>query len=221
MIRRLLGAAAALALTLPAAAQATTLIDNIEGISIDREGQVDRFTGIIIDDGGRVIRILDADDDRPRTDYRTDGKGRTIVPGFIDSHAHVMATGLGLLTLDLSGTRSLDEALSRIAAYAAAYPDRPWIVGRGWNQEAWGLGRFPTAADLDAVVSDRPVWLDRVDGHAGWANSAALRAAGITAETADPAGGRIERQAGSRAPSGVFVDEAMPLVARAVPAPLP
>ena len=211
----------ALALTLPAAAQATTLIDNVEGISIDREGKVDRFTGIIIDDGGRVIRILDADDDRPRTDYRTDGKGRTIVPGFIDSHAHVMNTGLGLLTLDLSATKSLDEALSRIAAYAAAYPDRPWIVGRGWNQERWGLGRFPTAAELDAVVSDRPVWLERVDGHAGWANSLALTAGNVVAATPDPAGGRIERREGGRAPAGVLVDGAMSLVADAVPPPLP
>ena len=82
----------------------------------------------------------------------------------------------------------------RIAAYAAANPTPRWIVGRGWNQERWGLGRFPTAADLDAVVGDRPVWLERVDGHAGWANSAAMREAGITADDARRrAGGRIER----------------------------
>ena len=119
----------------------------------------------------------------------------------------------GTLVLDLSMTESLDEALSRIAAYAAAYPDRPWIIGRGWNQERWGLGRFPTAEELDAVVADRPVWLERVDGHAGWANSMALRAGGVSADTPDPSGGRVERLSGSRAPSGVLVDAAMAMVA--------
>src|SRR5690606_22649619 len=97
--------------------------------------------------------------------------------------------------------------------------ERPWIVGRGWNQESWGLGRFPTAAELDAAVADRPVWLERVDGHAGWANSAALSVAGVTAATADPAGGRIKRLPGSPEPSGVFVDAAMDLVASKVPPP--
>ena len=218
MIRTLLAAAAVL---LPVPALASTLIENVEGISIDTEGKVDRFGGMVIDDGGRILQLLDPGDKAPRTDYRIDGEGRVVIPGLIDSHVHVMGTGLGLLVLDLSATTSLDEALSRLAAYAAAHPDRPWVIGRGWNQERWGLGRFPTAAELDAVVSDRPVWLERVDGHAGWANTAALTAAGVTAQTADPAGGRIERLAGSRAPAGVLVDNATALVAAKVPPPLP
>jgi predicted amidohydrolase YtcJ len=89
--------------------------------------------------------------------------------------------------------------------------------GRGWNQEAWGLGRFPSAAELDAAISDRPAWLERVDGHAGWANSAALAAAGITAKTPDPEGGRIERDTAGR-PTGVLVDAAMALLTKHVPA---
>jgi hypothetical protein len=101
---------------------------------------------------------------------------------------HVTGLGFAALTLDLSDTHSLAEAQAKIAAYAAKYPGRPWIIGGGWNQETWGLGRFPTAAELDAVVSDRPVWLERVDGHAGWANSRALAMAGVTAATKDPAG---------------------------------
>ena len=129
-----------------------------------------------------------------------------------------MGLGLGQLTVDLSDTRTLAEAQAKIAAYAAANPERPWIVGRGWNQEIWGLGRFPTAAELDAAVADRPVWLERVDGHAGWANTAALTVAGVTAATADPAGGRIERLPGGREPSGVFVDAATELVDSKVPA---
>src|SRR3546814_12307722 len=97
-----------------------------------------------------------------------------------------MGLGLAALTLDLSDTNSLQEAQAKIAAYAAANPRPRWIVGRGWNQEKWGLGRFPTAADIDAVVSDRPVWLERVDGHAGWANTLAMKEAGIATETKSP-----------------------------------
>lgn len=204
---------------LPAPALADTLIDNINGISIDRDGEVTRFTAMTIDEQGRIVETYGRGDSPPRADFRENGRGRTVIPGIIDAHAHVMGLGLGELVLDLAGTRSLDEALSRLAAYAAANPDRPWIVGRGWNQELWGLGRFPTAAELDAVVSDRPVWLERVDGHAGWANSVALQTARVSAETADPAGGKVERIAGGRQPAGVLVDAAMELVASHVPPP--
>ena len=218
MMRRLL---VALALLAPAPALADTLVDNINGISVERDGTVRRFAAMVIDDDGKIARLVERRGDAPRTDYREDGRGRTVIPGLIDSHAHVMGLGISLLSLDLSDTRSLAEAQAKIAAYAAENPDRPWIIGRGWNQETWGLGRFPTAAELDAVVPDRPVWLERVDGHAGWANSVALSASGVSERTADPAGGRIERLAGGRAPSGVFVDAAMALVGQHVPAPRP
>ncbi|KLE33932.1 metal-dependent hydrolase [Aurantiacibacter luteus] len=215
-------AGAAALLALPGAALADTWIDNVEGISIDAEGRVDRFAGLVVDEQGRISELLDRGDRPTREiDYRVDGEGRVMVPGFIDAHMHVMGLGLGTLTLDLSETNTLEDALVRIATYAAANPERPWIIGRGWNQERWGLDRFPTAAELDAVVSDRPVWLERVDGHAGWANSLALTAGNVVAATPDPAGGRIERRAGGRAPAGVLVDGAMSLVADAVPPPLP
>lgn len=203
-------------------ALADTHIDNIEGIAIDRDGNVDRFAGMVIDEDGLISELLDFGDRPTRDiDYRVDGKGRVVVPGFVDAHVHVMELGLGTLVLDLRPAKSLDEALSRVAAYAAAHPDRPWILGYGWNQEAWGLDRFPTAAELDEIVSDRPVWLERVDGHAGWANSAALAAGNVTAKSTDPAGGRIERRPGSRQPAGVLVDTATKLVEDAVPPPLP
>lgn len=218
---RFLAAFAAL-LAVPGMAHADTWIDNVEGISVDRDGSVDRFTGLVIDEDGRITELLDFGDEPTRDiDYRVDGEGRVMVPGFIDAHAHLMGLGLGTLVLDLSGTQSLDEALGRIAAYAAAYPERPWIIGRGWNQEVWGLGRFPTAAELDEVVADRPVWLERVDGHAGWANTMALEAGDVTARSQDPVGGRIERLPGSRAPSGVLVDGAMPMINDQIPPPLP
>ena len=210
-----------LLLALAAPAQADTLVDNVEGIALDESGKVTRFSALWIDDDGRIKQLLARGEKRPSTDFLVDGKGAYLIPGLIDAHLHVMGIGFGAMTLDLSGTSSLAEAQKLIADYAAANPNRRWIIGRGWNQEKWGLGRFPTAADLDAAVSDRPVWLERVDGHAGWANTKAIELAGVTAATKDPSGGRIERLAGSQKPSGVFVDGASELVGRVVPAPRP
>ena len=216
-----LGLALALA-ALAAPACADTLVDNVEGITIDDTGGLDRFTGLVIGDDGRIRQVLHRGDKRPqRPDYLIDGKGQVLVPGMIDSHAHIMGIGFAALTLDLAMTKSLAEAQARIAAYAATHPDRGWIIGRGWNQELWGLGRFPTAAELDAAVADRPVWLGRVDGHAGWANSKALALAGVTAATKDPPGGRIERTAPGGKPAGVLIDNAKELVEKVVPPPRP
>lgn len=213
--------AAALALLLApiAPAHADTLVDNVDGLTLDADGRVLRFTGLVIDDEGRVTRLLRRGDERPeRPDFIKDGGGQVLMPGLIDAHGHVMGLGFGAMLLDLSSTRSLAEAQEAIRAYAAANPDLPWIMGRGWNQEVWGLGRFPTAADLDSLGIDKPIWLERVDGHAGWANSRAMQVAGITPATRSPAGGRIEVSAGR--PSGVFVDAAMELMDRHRPAPL-
>jgi predicted amidohydrolase YtcJ len=120
----------------------------------------------------------------------------------------------------LYSSTSLAGAVKTVAAFSKANPKRSWIIGFGWNQEIWKLGRFPTAAELDAVVSDRPVWLHRVDGHAAWANSKALELAGITRDTPDPAGGKIERDAAGN-PTGVMVDAAVRLVEKAVPVATP
>ncbi len=206
---------------LPHTALANTHFDNVEGMSVQRDGKVDRFSGMVVDDDGRIIQLLDfGDDPEVGIDYYEDMQGRTVIPGLIDSHVHVMQLGLASMTLDLTETRSVEEALELVAAYTQRFPNRPWLIGRGWNQETWGLGRFPTAEELDAVT-DRPVVLERVDGHAAWANSAALNAAGITAETPDPEGGRIIRKPGSREPAGVLVDDAMQLVNALVPPPRP
>ncbi len=212
--------AAALAVLAAPAAIADGLIENVNGITLDKDGKVVRFTGLLIGRDGKVSQLLTSRDKAPKQlDFRHDGKGLTMLPGLIDAHGHVIGLGFAALTLDLSGTNSLEEAQAAIRGYAAKYPDRRWIIGRGWNQEKWGLGRFPTAADLDTAVADRPVWLERVDGHAGWANSRALEIAGITAATKSPAGGRIEMVDGK--PSGIFVDMASELVAKHVPAPRP
>jgi len=211
-------AALAIALT-PAAAFADALVDNVTGLTLDKNGKVVRFTGLLLTPDGKVVKLLGAKDKRPeKLDWRADMKVRVMLPGFVDSHGHVMALGFRQIELDLATTKSLDEARSRIAAYVAANPERKWILGGGWNQESWALGRFPTAADMDTAVSDRPVVMERADGHALWANSAAMKAAGITAKTVSPPGGRIEKVGGQ--PSGVFVDAAMQLIQKAVPQPL-
>jgi predicted amidohydrolase YtcJ len=215
-------------------ASADGIVDNVNGLTVTATGQVIRFRALLIDKEGKVSRLVPPGEPppqlsrkelrrnagRPLYDWRIDMRGRTLIPGFIDAHAHVMGIGIAALSLDLSDTRSLGEATARVAAFIAANPERKWILGRGWNQEQWGLGRFPTAAELDAVSGGRAVWLERADGHAAWANSAAIREAGVTAATADPAGGRIERGPGG-APAGVFVDAAARLVEKVVPQPLP
>lgn len=213
-----LAAVSALALSAPALAD--TLIDNVDGVTIDADGKVKRFTGLVFDDEGKITQVLAREDKRPQVDYRLDGKGEVMIPGLIDAHVHVMDMGFAALTLDLSGTTSLEDALATIKAFADANPGRPWIIGRGWNQEKWGLGRFPTAVELDAVVADRPVWLERADNHANWANTLAIKTAGVTAKTPDPDGGKIIRDA-KGAPAGVFVDKAVALVAKVVPPPRP
>jgi len=212
--------AAVSVVALSAPALADTLVDNVDGVTIDAEGKVKRFNGLVFDEEGKITAVLARSDKRPPVDYRLDGEGRVMLPGMIDAHVHVMDMGFAALTLDLSGTTSLEDALARIKTFAEENPGRPWIIGRGWNQEKWALGRFPTAAELDAVVSDRPVWLERADNHAQWANTLAIQTAGITAKTPDPAGGKIIRDA-KGAPSGVFVDNAIALVAKVVPTPRP
>lgn len=215
---------AALLLATAPSAYADTLIDNVRGTTIGADGKPEQFTGLLFDSTGIVTRVIHAGDKKPKPrkeyQYHIDGKGRVMLSGMIDAHVHVMDIGFAALSLDLSDTTSLADALNRIAKFSAEHPDRPWIIGRGWNQEKWQLGRFPTAAELDAVTGGRPVWLQRVDGHAGWANSAALKAAGVTAATSDPAGGSIDR-APDGAPRGVLVDAAMELIEAKVPAPRP
>ena len=187
MARSALTIVAALAAVLATsqAARADGLVDNVNGMTLDKDGKVVRFQAMLVNAQGAVVRLLSAKDKRPeKLDWRADMKGKYLLPGMIDAHGHVMELGFRALELDLSDTKSLAEAQMKIAAYARDNPDKAWIIGGGWNQETWGLGRFPTTADLDAAVGDRPVWLARADGHAGWGNSAALKAAGVTA-TAD------------------------------------
>ena len=219
MKRSLLALAAAL---LASPAWSTSVVNNVNGIQVGADGKLERFSGLVIGDDGKIVQVIPegAMMKLSGVDTVVDGGGRTLLPGLIDAHGHVMGLGESAMQLDLVGTASLADLQARLRDYAAARPADPWIVGRGWNQELWPSKRFPTAADLDAVVPDRPVILERVDGHAVVVNNAALKAAGVTAGTKAAAGGEIERDATGK-PTGLLIDAATELVAAKVPPPTP
>ena len=173
------------------------------------------------DGSGRILALGDIDAllERYPDAARIDAGAATIVPGLIDAHGHVGDLGETRLIADLVGTRGKQEVLERLREFASRNPGDGWLVGNGWDQNDWPTKRFPTAADLDAAFPDRPVWLYRVDGHAGWANSAALEAVRRDLHGDwQPEGGRIERDAQGK-PTGVLIDAAMDLVEDARPAP--
>lgn len=173
------------------------------------------------DASGRILALGDADELQARYPQarRLDVGSATVVPGLIDAHAHVGGLGFAMLGADLVGTASKAEIIQRLRAKAAQLKPGEWLLGNGWDQNDWPQQSFPTAAELDAVFPDRPVWLSRVDGHAGWANSAAMRA--VPRDLAgnwQPDGGMIQRDAAGK-PNGIFIDNAMLLVEHARPAP--
>jgi hypothetical protein len=171
---------------------------------------------------GAVTDVAPADEIRKKYPGARviDVTGTTLLPGLTDAHAHLYGLGLSLDTVDLVGAASYDEVIRRVRERADRAQPGEWILGRGWDQNRWPGKQFPAAGPLDAAVPDHPVWLRRVDGHAGLANGAAMRAAGVNASTPDPDGGRIIRDASGN-PTGVFVDTAQALIDRAVPPPPP
>ncbi len=145
-----------------------------------------------------------------------DLEGRFVFPGFVDAHAHFGGIGDRELTLNLQGINSKDEFLARIEEAVQRTPAGEWVVGRGWIETFWDPPVFPTRHDLDRIAPSNPVYLTRADGHASVANSAALRAAGVTGETAAPAGGAINLDSDGQ-PTGMLIDAAQRLVGRHVP----
>ncbi len=170
---------------------------------------------------GGLIQALGSDDQikehiGPRT--RVIGlRGRLAIPAFGDAHVHPVQGGLESLRCDLAGTRTRQECLDSIAAYAAGLPPGGWVLGGGWPMAGFP-GGIPAAADLDTVTGGRPAFLPNRDHHTAWVNSAALTLAGITKRTLDPPDGRIERDHAG-APTGALHDGAMRLVADHVPPP--
>lgn len=154
----------------------------------------------------------------PRTEV-VDLHGRMLLPGFQDAHVHPAMGGLQLTRCDLTGLDTIAGYTEHVAAYAAAHPDEEWILGGGWSMPAFP-GGVPDRETLDTVTAGRPAYLPNRDGHSAWVNSRALELAGITRDTPDPRGGRIERDAAG-APSGALHESAMDLVGRILPASSP
>ncbi len=143
--------------------------------------------------------------------------GKTVTPGLIDAHCHLYGLGSDLESVSVRALGSAEETAQVVAEAAKSRPPEEWLLGRGWDQNRWPGQQFPTRGQLDALVSDRPVLLRRVDGHAFWVNTRALELAKITKDTKDPPGGKILRDAAGQ-PTGVLIDNATELVDAIVPA---
>ncbi len=168
---------------------------------------------------GRILALGDSEglqerfSDKPRHDLQ----GRVIIPGLIDAHGHIMNLGLSRLQADLGGTESVEEVIEVLREHEKTLPDEAWLTGRGWDQTRWPEAEFPLASDLDEAFPDRPVWLVRVDGHAAWANQAAMdRADKDLSGDWQPRGGQIFRD-GDQQPTGIFIDTAMGEISSAIP----
>lgn len=190
---------------------------NINGYTLQSNGEILQFEALAVEEG-KVVEVGEETDLLNRySDFETiNGEGSTLLPGLIDAHAHVMGLGIRELDLDVSGVRSLEETLDMIERFAEENSDREWIIGGGWNQVLWESDDFPTANDLDAVVSDRPVFLTRVDGHAAWVNSRALEMAGVDRNTPNVQGGTILKNEEGE-PNGILVDRSMRTVRQLIP----
>ncbi len=191
----------------------TTVFRN--GTLFDGHAYVGHGAVVVVD--GRIADVLVGD---PRGATLPAGRvvdlgGGLLAPGFVDAHVHAVQGGLERIRCDLSEVEGREAYLEHIAAYAAAHPDLPWILGGGWAMSAFP-GGAPTAADLDRVVPDRPVFLPNRDHHGAWVNTRALEVAGIDATTPDPSDGRFERDADGR-PTGTLHEGAMHAVARHAP----
>ena len=194
-----------------------TLIHNAKIYTMD--AGFSTADAILFDSSGRIHNVggeqamLEAFPDAMHIDLR----GKTLIPGLIDAHAHLYGLAISLSQAQLRGTTSKDEVIQRLREQEKNLSDGDWLLGRGWDQNDWPVKEFPSRADLDSAFPERPVWLRRIDGHAGWANSAALAMVDqdLTGEW-QPQGGFIYRDEDGKA-NGVLVDGAMKLVEKAVP----
>ncbi len=195
-----------------------TILLNGNIITLDEERP--RATALAIS-YGRIVAVGDDDEIKRLRSADTSVVNldrKTILPALTDAHLHWEAQSRAMQSVDVFELSSKDEAIARVRERAATTPPGEWITGQGWAQDLWPDREFPTAADLDKVAPDHPVFLDAKSGHAGWVNSKALSAAGITDATPDPDGGQIMRDAKGRA-TGILLETAMKLVDAVVPAP--
>lgn len=195
-----------------------TIISNVNGYTLSNSGALIQFSHLVFEQG----KVLEIGDNTVINNHKNgiviDGKGRTLLPGLIDAHGHLLMLGGTLLQVDVRDINSAKATAEAVKQYAEANPQASWITGRGWNQVLWPDKAFPSASQLDEYIKDRPVWLKRVDGHAAWVNTKALEIAGITKDTLDPPGGKILRDENGN-PTGVLIDNAMPLMDEYLPKP--
>ncbi|MGV6852580.1 MAG: amidohydrolase [bacterium] len=194
------------------------LIYNVSGYTLSK-GHWQRFDSLLFDQGvvletGQFGQLKS----KAEAWNRIDGQGAMLIPGLTDAHGHLLGLGLNVSRLDLRDAQSLEQALNSIDAYVKSHSSQRWIQGRGWNQVFWedNQKQFPNKNQLDEVISERPVWLRRIDGHAGWANSKALQIAGISKSSIDPEGGKIVRNKAGE-PTGVLIDNAMSMMEEKIP----
>jgi predicted amidohydrolase YtcJ len=192
------------------------ILHNARIYTVDARNSVAQAVAI---GGGRIVRVgtnSDVLELRTSATRVIDARGATIVPGLHDAHAHVVGIGASLQNVDLRGTTTFEEVVGRVRRRVATARPGEWIVGRGWDQNDWPEREWPTHDLLSAATPDHPVYLTRVDGHAGLANRKAMELAGLTRSTTDPPGGLILRGAGGQ-PIGVIIDEAQLLVTSKIP----
>lgn len=169
--------------------------------------------------GNRIVAVGTASDTKPWIGTRTrviDARGKLVIPGFNDAHVHFLETGVQLSSVDLRDAKTPQEFVERIKNFAAKLPKGRWILGGKWDHENWTPNNLPTAAMIDAVTPDNPVFIDRLDGHMALANSLAMRLAKVDKDVKDVAGGEIVRDASGN-PTGVFKDAAMGYIGRIIP----
>ncbi|MCO1335706.1 amidohydrolase [Microbulbifer sp. OS29] len=197
--------------------QAVTVIHNFSGYQTTDTALL-QFSAMAFDQG-KVLETgnLTALDIKYPKAKKIDAGGKTLLPGLVDAHGHMLGLGQLNTMLDLRD-QSLKDTLQSIKQHAKSLEPGEWLLGRGWNQVTWPGKQFPTRAQLDTLELNHPIWLRRVDGHAGWANSKALQLANISKNTQAPEGGEILRDSKGK-PTGILIDNAMSLLQKAIPSP--
>jgi len=204
-------------------AHSLTFVENVNGYTLNQQGKLITFTNIAFEE--EFIIGMNLSQEPGGIVTKIDGRGRVMLPGLIDAHGHILGLGQNLLEIDLRGSLSEVEAVKRVVEFVSAHtsPDKTsktentqWLIGGGWNQVLWPTKAFPTKGSLDAALKDRPVVLSRVDGHAIWVNSAALKLAGVDANTPSPSGGEIVKDENGQ-PTGLLIDNAVYLVTQLIP----
>lgn len=195
--------------------EARLIVTNATIHSMDKSNRL--YSAMAVD-GDRIVALGSTKHilAKYRAQKIIDCAGKTVLPGFIDAHAHLLGLGERRFRVDLEGTKSVDEVRARIKARVENAAPGEWIVGRGWDQNDWQSKRFPSHTDLDDVAPNNPLFLIRIDGHAAWLNLAALERAGITTHSSDTLGGKILRRADG-SPTGILLDNQMEVVRWRIP----